>query len=67
MTFRVKSGALDRVMIRNNASGEYRTEGGDFVVVAGSAIQLWVASGGIDRVEVTRLTSGQLIRTGRRQ
>ena len=65
MSFRVRDGALERVMIRNRASGEYRTEGGDSIVVAGKAIELRVADGAIDRVEVWELGSGQLIRTGR--
>ena len=64
MTFQVRNGALERVTIRNRATGEYRTEGGDSIVVAGRAIELRVAAGAIDQVEVTDLTSGQLIRTG---
>ena len=64
MVFRVRNGALDWVTIRNRATGEYRTEGGDSIVVAGRTIELRVADGGIDRVEVSELTSGQLIRTG---
>jgi hypothetical protein len=67
MVFQVRNGALERVTIRNRASGEYRTEGGDSIVVAGRAIELRVADGGIDRVEVSELTSGQLIRTGKAQ
>ena len=51
--------------IRNRATGEYRTEGGDSIVVAGRAIELRVAGGAIDQVEVTDLTSGQLIRSGK--
>ena len=65
MTFQVRNGALERVTIRNRATGEYRTEGGDSIVVAGRAIELRVAAGAIDQVEVTELSSGQLIRTGR--
>jgi lipopolysaccharide transport protein LptA len=64
MVFQVRNGALEWVTIRNRATGEYRTEGGDSIVVAGKAIELRVAGGGIDRVEVSELTSGQLIRTG---
>ena len=64
MVFRVRNGALEWVTIRNRATGEYRTEGGDSIVVAGKTIELRVADGGIDRVEVSELTSGQLIRTG---
>ena len=64
MTFQVRNGTLERVTIRNRATGEYRTEGGDSIVVAGRAIELRVAGGAIDQVEVTDLTSGQLIRTG---
>lgn len=67
MTFQVRSGALERVTIRNRANGEYRTEGGDSIVVAGRAIELRVASGAIDRVEVSELSSGQLIRSGGKQ
>jgi len=67
MTFQVRNGALERVTIRNHATGEYRTEGGDSIVVAGRAIELRVAGGAIDRVEVSELTSGQLIRMGSRQ
>jgi len=67
MTFQVRNGALERVTIRNRATGEYRTEGGDSIVVAGRAIELRVAGGAIDQVEVTDLTSGQLIRTGARK
>jgi lipopolysaccharide export system protein LptA len=65
MTFQVRNGSLERVTIRNRATGEYRTEGGDSIVVAGKAIELRVAGGAIDQVEVTNLTSGQLIRTGK--
>jgi lipopolysaccharide export system protein LptA len=64
MVFQVRNGALEWVTIRNRATGEYRTEGGDSIVVAGKSIELRVAGGGIDRVEVSELTSGQLIRTG---
>ena len=64
MVFRVRNGALEWVTIRNRATGEYRTEGGDSIVVAGKTIELRVADGGIDRVEVSELTTGQLIRTG---
>ena len=66
MAFRVRNGALERVTIRNRATGEYRTEGGDSILVAGKAIELRVASGAIEQVEVTELSSGQLIRTGKR-
>jgi lipopolysaccharide export system protein LptA len=65
MAFQVRNGTLERVTIRNRASGEYRTEGGDSIIVAGKAIELRVASGAIDRVEVSELTSGQLIRIGK--
>jgi len=65
MTFQVRNGALERVTIRNRATGEYRTEGGDSIVVAGKAIELRVAGGSIDQVEVTDLSSGQLIRAGK--
>ena len=64
MVFQVRNGALEWVTIRNRATGEYRTEAGDSIVVAGKSIELRVAGGGIDRVEVSELTSGQLIRTG---
>jgi lipopolysaccharide assembly outer membrane protein LptD (OstA) len=64
MAFHVKNGALERVTIRNRATGEYRTEGGDSIVVAGKAIELRVAGGAIDRVEVSEMSSGQLIRIG---
>jgi lipopolysaccharide export system protein LptA len=67
MTFQVRNGALERVTIRNRATGEYRTEGGDSIVVAGRTIELRVAGGAIDQVEVADLTSGQLIRTGARK
>jgi lipopolysaccharide export system protein LptA len=65
MTFRVKDGGLERVTILNRATGEYRTEGGDSIVVAGKSIELTVAGGAIDQVEVRQLSSGQLIRTGK--
>ncbi len=64
MSFQVRNGALERVTIRNRATGEYRTEGGDSIVVAGTAIELQVAGGAIDRVEVSEMSSGQLVRTG---
>jgi len=67
MTFQIRNGGLERVTIRNRATGEYRTEGGDSIVVAGKAIELRVAGGAIDRVEVSELSSGQLIRTGERK
>jgi lipopolysaccharide export system protein LptA len=65
MAFRVRSGALERVTIRNRATGEYRTEAGDSILVAGKTIELRVASGAIDQVEVIELSSGQLVRTGK--
>jgi lipopolysaccharide export system protein LptA len=65
MSFQVRNGALERVTIRNRATGEYRTEGGDSIVVAGRVIELRVAGGAIDQVEVTDLSSGQLIRAGK--
>ncbi len=65
MTFRIRNGGLERVTILNRATGEYRTEGGDSIVVAGRSIELRVAGGAIDQVEVRELSSGQLIRTGR--
>lgn len=68
MTFQIRNGALERVTIRNRATGEYRTEGGDSIVVAGRTIELRVAGGAIDQVEVSELSSGQLIRAvGRKQ
>ena len=67
MAFRVRNGALERVTILSRATGEYRAEGGDSIVVAGRSIELRVASGAIDEVEVAGLTSGQLIRTGARK
>jgi len=67
MVFQVRNGTLERVTIRNHATGEYRTEGGDSIVVAGRAIELRVAGGTIDKVEVSELSSGQLIRTGERK
>ena len=66
MAFQVRDGGLERVTIRSGATGEYRTEGGDSIVVAGRAIELRVAGGAIDRVEVSDLSSGQLIRTASR-
>lgn len=67
MAFQVRNGGLERVTIRSRATGEYRTEGGDSIVVAGRTIELRVAGGAIDQVEVGELSSGQLIRTGRRE
>jgi lipopolysaccharide export system protein LptA len=67
MVFQVRNGALEQVTIRGRATGEYRTEGGDSIVVAGRAIELRVAGGTIDRVEVSELTSGKLIRAGGKQ
>jgi lipopolysaccharide export system protein LptA len=67
MVFQVRNGALERVTIRNRATGEYRTEGGDSIVVAGKSIELRVTGGGIDRIEVSELSSGQLVRTGGRK
>jgi len=63
MAFQVRNGGLERVTIRSRATGEYRTEGGDSIVVAGKAIELRVAGGAISQVEVSELSSGQLIRT----
>jgi lipopolysaccharide export system protein LptA len=64
MTFHVRDGSLERVNIRGNATGEYRTDGGERVVVTGAGIGLALAGGEIDRVEVSQMTSGQLIRQG---
>jgi lipopolysaccharide transport protein LptA len=63
MAFQVRNGGLERVTIRSRATGEYRTESGDSIVVAGKAIELRVAGGAINQVEVSELSSGQLIRT----
>ncbi|HTW93093.1 MAG TPA: LptA/OstA family protein [bacterium] len=65
MVFWVKDGALHRVDIRNRATGDYRTETGDSIVVAGKAIELRVAGGAIDQVAVSEMSSGQLIRNGK--
>jgi lipopolysaccharide export system protein LptA len=65
MTFRVRNGSLERVFITNGATGEYRTEGGDSIVVRGRTIDLQVVGGDIDVVEVGEMTMGQLIRTGK--
>jgi lipopolysaccharide export system protein LptA len=64
MTFHVSDGSLERVSIRGSATGEYRTDGGERVVVNGATISLGFAGGEVDRVEVEQLTSGQLIRQG---
>jgi lipopolysaccharide export system protein LptA len=65
MSFKVRDGSLERVFIRNGATGEYRTAGGDSIVVKGRTIDLRVAGGDIDVVEVSEMTSGQLIRIGK--
>jgi len=67
MSFLVRNGALERVTIRHRARGEYRTAGGDSIVVLGSAIELAIVAGGIDRVEVSELSLGQLIRNAERR
>jgi len=61
MTFRLSQGALRQVAIVGRAEGRYVTEAGDEVLVTGSSIRLWL-DGQIDRIEVSELTSGQLIR-----
>lgn len=65
MTFRLSGGALRQVSILGRAEGSYLTEGGDQVLVKGTRISLWL-DGEIDRIEVTEMTSGQLIRGGDR-
>lgn len=64
MTFYVREGSLERVDVRGKAAGEYRTDGGERIVVAGALIGLGLAGGEVDRVEVLGMTSGQLIRQG---
>uniref|UniRef100_A0A7C4GEI4 Organic solvent tolerance-like N-terminal domain-containing protein n=1 Tax=candidate division WOR-3 bacterium TaxID=2052148 RepID=A0A7C4GEI4_UNCW3 len=61
MTFRLSGGALRQVSIVGRAEGRYLTEGGDEVFVKGARIRMWL-DGQIDRVEVTEMTSGQLVR-----
>ena len=65
MSFVMHDGALQQVTIRNGASGEYETEGGDQIAVKGQMIQLWMDSGDIERIEVTAMTSGKLVRVGK--
>jgi lipopolysaccharide export system protein LptA len=62
MAFQLSGGALREVTIRENAAGEYQTEGGDLVEVEGRGIHLWLEGGEIDRIEVTDLGSGRLVR-----
>jgi hypothetical protein len=66
MTFAVRNGALERVAVRSRAAGEYRTQGGDEIQVAGRAIGLWFADGGVERIEVADMTSGRLVRKGQK-
>lgn len=65
MRFRVRDGALEQVTIRDNAVGEYRTQGGDRIAVRGSSILLSLAGGSVDRIEIVDMSSGQLIRANR--
>lgn len=65
MSFVIHDGALEQVTIRNSASGEYRTEGGDQIAVTGQVIHLWMDAGDIERIEVTAMTSGRLTRAGK--
>lgn len=65
MSFVMHDGALQQVTIRNAASGEYRTEGGDQIAVSGQMIHLWLDAGDIERIEVTAMTSGKLLRAGK--
>ncbi|MEO0080057.1 MAG: LptA/OstA family protein [candidate division WOR-3 bacterium] len=62
MLFLVRNGALEQVAIRKNARGRYRTASHEEVLVQGETIRLALAHGNIDRIEVEKLTLGQLVR-----
>ncbi len=60
----VTDGALRQVDIRGNARGDYRTTDAERILVAGAVIRLVFAAGAMERIEVERLTLGQLVRGG---
>jgi lipopolysaccharide export system protein LptA len=62
MSFHVKDGALKDVTISSNATGEYRTQGGDKIEVEGKTIALTFAQGDVERIEITAMSSGRLFR-----
>jgi lipopolysaccharide export system protein LptA len=62
MSFHIKDGALKDVTISSNATGEYRTQGGDKIQVEGKVIYLAFAQGDVERIEVTAMSSGRLFR-----
>jgi len=65
MIFRLQDGALEQVGVKSNASGQYRTDGGDVIDVKAQTIHLWLVNGDIEHIEVSRLISGQLTRSAR--
>ncbi len=64
LSFRIRDGALQEVLIAGRASGEYRTRGGERVEVAGQTIRIEFDRGAVERITVTALGMGRLIRTG---
>lgn len=58
----VKSGRLDQVTIAGNAASRYRTQSGDLVEVAGSAIVVRMEDGEIDIIDVRDLYYGRVVR-----
>jgi lipopolysaccharide export system protein LptA len=62
MVFFVRSGALEQVGVRGHAAGQYRTDGGELIDVSGRTIDLRLAGGDVQQIEISMLTSGQLVR-----
>ncbi len=58
----IADGELRRVAIVGDATGRYRTEGGNTVIVKGTELSLMITDGRIERIEVERLVAGQLVR-----
>jgi lipopolysaccharide export system protein LptA len=64
MVFFVRGGALEQVSVHGRATGQYRTEGGDLIDVAGRSIDVRISGGDVEQIAISRLWSGQLVRKG---
>lgn len=63
VAMRVEDGNLDLVTISGSAQSTYRTEGGEFIEVAGKLIVVDIDEGEVGTIEVRELSYGRLVRS----
>ncbi len=67
ISFSVQDGKLDFVTVLGNAASRYTTESGEKIEVSGRAIRIKMEQGEVAMIEIERLLSGRLIRSGAEQ